>query len=100
MRKPYADHPDTSGELNFSENEMEDILRESLQRNDQLMVRVGDRTIETFLNAMDATGGEKVWLERRVRLEHGDGMLPDQKGEWKAQTYVIDSMTMSAPTPE
>lgn len=78
MRKPYADHPDTSGELNFSEKEMEDILRESLRRNDQLMVHVvGDRTIETFLNAMDATGGERVWLERRVRFEHGDGILPD-----------------------
>jgi predicted amidohydrolase YtcJ len=78
MRKPYADHPETSGELNFSEKEMEDILRESLQRNDQLMVHVvGDRTIETFLNAMDATGGEKVWAQRRVRFEHGDGILPD-----------------------
>jgi predicted amidohydrolase YtcJ len=78
MRKPYADHPGTSGELNFSEKEMEDILRESLQRNDQLMVHVvGDRTVETFLNAMDATGGEKVWGQRRVRFEHGDGIMPD-----------------------
>ncbi len=78
MRKPYADHPDTSGELNFSEKEMEDILRESLQRNDQLMVHVvGDRTVETFLKAMDATGGEKVWALPRVRFEHGDGIMPD-----------------------
>jgi hypothetical protein len=37
----------------------------------------GDRTAETFLNAMDATGGEKVWSKRRVRMEHGDGLLPD-----------------------
>ena len=78
MRKPYADHPDTSGELNFSEKEIEDILRESLQRNDQLMVHVvGDRTVETFLNAMDATGGERVWAQRRLRFEHGDGIMPD-----------------------
>ena len=54
------------------------MLRESLQSGDQLMVHVaGDRTAETFLNAMDATGGEKVWSQRRVRLEHGDGLLPD-----------------------
>jgi predicted amidohydrolase YtcJ len=78
MRKPYADRPDTSGELNFSEKEMEDILRESLKRGDQLMVHVvGDRTVETFLQAMDATGGEKVWARRRVRFEHGDGIMPD-----------------------
>jgi predicted amidohydrolase YtcJ len=78
MRQPYADRPSTSGELNFSEKEMENMLRESLQRNDQLMVHVvGDRTVETFLNAMEATGGEKVWAQRRVRLEHGDGLMPD-----------------------
>jgi predicted amidohydrolase YtcJ len=78
MRKPYADRPSTSGELNFSEKEMEDILRESLQRDDQLMVHVvGDRTVEAFLNAMDATGGRAVWGKRRVRMEHGDGILPD-----------------------
>jgi predicted amidohydrolase YtcJ len=78
MRKPYADRPSTSGDLNFSEKEMEDMLRESLQSNDQLMVHVvGDRTVETFLNAMDATGGEKMWAKKRVRLEHGDGLMPD-----------------------
>jgi predicted amidohydrolase YtcJ len=78
MRKPYADRPDTSGELNFSEKEMEDMLHESLQRNDQLMVHVvGDRTVETFLKAMEATGGAKVWGQRRVRFEHGDGIMPD-----------------------
>jgi hypothetical protein len=78
VRKPYADRPGTSGELNFSEKEMEDMLRESLQSNEQLMVHmVGDRTVEAFLNAMDATGGGKVWSQRRVRIEHGDGIMPD-----------------------
>jgi predicted amidohydrolase YtcJ len=78
MRKAYADRPSTSGELDFSEKEMEEMLRESLQRDDQLMVHaVGDRTVETFLNAMDATGGRTVWSKRRVRIEHGDGILPD-----------------------
>jgi len=78
MRKPYTDRPTTSGELDFSQQEMEAMLRESLQSNDQLMVHVvGDRTVETFLNAMDATGGEKVWAKRRVRFEHGDGVMPD-----------------------
>ena len=78
LRKPYADRPDYSGELNFSEKEMEDMLRESLRRDDQLMVHIaGDRTTETFLSAMEATGGKEVWAKRRVRIEHGDGVLPD-----------------------
>jgi predicted amidohydrolase YtcJ len=78
MRKPYADRPDASGELNFSQKEMEDMLRESLQRDDQLLVHVvGDRTVETFLKAMDATGGKAVWSKRRVRMEHGDGIPQD-----------------------
>jgi predicted amidohydrolase YtcJ len=78
MREPYSDRPSTRGELNFSQHEMEEMLRESLRNDDQLMVHVaGDRTAETFLNAMDATGGEKVWSQRRVRFEHGDGLLPD-----------------------
>lgn len=78
MREPYSDRPNTSGELSFSQHEMEQMLRESLQNGEQLMVHVaGDRTAEAFLNAMEATGGAKVWSQRRVRLEHGDGLLPD-----------------------
>lgn len=78
MREAYSDRPNARGELNFSQSEMEAMLRESLRNDDQLMVHVaGDRTAETFLNAMDATGGEKVWSQRRVRMEHGDGLLPD-----------------------
>ena len=54
------------------------MLRESLQRDDQLLVHVvGDRTVETFLKAMDATGGKAVWSKRRVRMEHGDGIPQD-----------------------
>jgi predicted amidohydrolase YtcJ len=78
MRKPYADRPDSSGWLDFSEKEMEAMLRESLESGDQLLVHaVGDRTAETFLSAMEATGGKEVWSKRRVRIEHGDGIMPD-----------------------
>ena len=78
LRKPYSDHPDSSGWMNFSEKEMEAMLRESLQNDDQLLVHiVGDHTIETFLSAMEATGGQAVWSKRRVRIEHGDGLMPD-----------------------
>jgi len=78
LRKAYTDLPSTSGELDFPEKEMEAMLQESLQNGDQLMVHaVGDRATELFLNAMDATGGPKAWSNRRVRIEHGDGIMPD-----------------------
>lgn len=90
MRKPYANHRSTSGELDFSQSEMEDLLRDSLRRNDQLMVHVvGDRTVETFLHAMDATGGEKAWAQRRVRLEHADGLMPDLVPQAKRLGVVV-----------
>jgi hypothetical protein len=95
MRKPYTDRPNTSGELNFSEKEMEDILRDSLQRNDQLLVHVvGDRTVEAFLKAMDATGGRAVWSKRRVRMEHGDGILPDLA----ARVHELGIVVVQNPT--
>lgn len=78
MRKPYTDRPSSSGWMDFNEKEMEAMLRESLQNDDQLLVHiVGDRTTETFLDAMDKTGGKNVWFKRRVRIEHGDGIMPD-----------------------
>jgi predicted amidohydrolase YtcJ len=38
---------------------------------------VGDYTIEQFFEAMMVTGGPAVWSQRRVRLEHAEGLLPD-----------------------
>jgi len=90
LRKPYTDLPSTSGELDFPEREMEAMLRESLQNGDQLMVHaVGDRATEMFLNAMDATGGVKVWADRRVRIEHGDGIMPELIARVKRMGLIV-----------
>src|ERR1700688_1767676 len=59
---PYDDRPGTFGSMNFSESEMEQMLRESAQQNDQLIVHILKlHTIETFLDAMQETGGGEVW---------------------------------------
>jgi predicted amidohydrolase YtcJ len=90
MREPYSDNPSASGWMNFSEKEMEAMLRESLSNDDQLLVHaVGDRTTETFLHAMDATGGKAVWSGRRVRIEHGDGIMPDLVSHTKELDVVV-----------
>ena len=90
MRKPYADNSKSSGWLNFSEKEMETMLRESLENDDQLLAHiVGDRTTEAFLTAMEATGGKTVWEKRRVRIEHGDGVMPDLVSRTKDLGVVV-----------
>ena len=54
------------------------MLRESLRARQQIVAHIiGDRTTETFLEAMEATGGKAVWGQRRVRIEHGCGLAPD-----------------------
>jgi predicted amidohydrolase YtcJ len=90
LRNPYTDLPSTSGELDFPEKEMEAMLRESLHNDDQLMVHAtGDRATEMFLNAMDATGGPKVWAGKRVRIEHGDGIMPELIGRVKRMGLIV-----------
>jgi predicted amidohydrolase YtcJ len=90
MRKPYADNSKSSGWLNFNEKEMEAMLRESLENHDQLLAHiVGDRTTEAFLTAMEATGGKAVWGKRRVRIEHGDGVMPDLVSRTKDLGVVV-----------
>jgi len=78
LRQPYADDNSTSGGENFDQPQMEAMLREARHSGEQLLVHiVGDRGVSDFLNAMIATGGRAVWSERRVRIEHGEGILPD-----------------------
>jgi predicted amidohydrolase YtcJ len=90
MRKPYTDRPSSSGWLNFNEKEMEAMLRESLANDDPLLVHiVGDRTTETFLDAMEATGGKGVWAKRRIRIEHGDGIMPDLIARAKEMGVIV-----------
>jgi len=78
LRQPYSDDPGWSGTMNFPDAELRAILSEARARDTPLMVHaVGDRTIDAFLNAIDQDGGPAIWASRRVRIEHGDGILPD-----------------------
>jgi len=78
LRLPYADDPKTSGRVDYPEGEIGTILREALRQDQPLMMHaVGDRTAEVLFTEMDNAGGEKVWAKRRVRVEHGDGVVND-----------------------
>jgi predicted amidohydrolase YtcJ len=78
LRQPYADDPAWSGAINFSDSELRAIVEEARDSDTPLMVHaVGDRTTDSFLNALVQTGGSTTWARRRVRIEHGDGLMPD-----------------------
>jgi predicted amidohydrolase YtcJ len=78
MREPYADRPGERGRLNFSEAEIRKILEEAKASGEPLMLHcAGDETAAAVLRQMEATGGESVWGKRRVRIEHGDGLMED-----------------------
>ena len=64
--------------LALPQPEIAAILRETLASNDQLLVHVsGTQSVAAMLDAMEASGGEKVWSGKRLRFEHGDGVLAD-----------------------
>jgi hypothetical protein len=64
--------------LTFPPSEITAMLSESLRNDDQLMVHVsGSASTLAMLNALDASGGTAKWSSRRVRFEHGDGLLPE-----------------------
>lgn len=78
MSQPYAEDPGWSGTINFPDSEIRAILQEARKAGTPLMVHaIGDRTTKTFLNLMEQTGGTAVWNDRRVRIEHGNGITPD-----------------------
>jgi predicted amidohydrolase YtcJ len=86
----YLDDPGRSGATDFSGQEMRSILRDARLLGEQLMVHVvGSRTTADFVDAMDETGGPEVWAEERVRIEHADGMVPDQIPLVKKQGAVV-----------
>jgi predicted amidohydrolase YtcJ len=79
LRAPYADRRAWYGRINFPADTLRAILREALARNQQPMLHaVGDSAIGLSLAIMAALAPDSVWRRLRPRLEHGDGLAPDQ----------------------
>ena len=78
LRSDYRDRPGWRGQMYMPYGEMRAMLRESVARNDQLLVHaVGDATIEAFLCALESEADVTALTRRRVRIEHGYGLRPD-----------------------
>ncbi len=78
MRASYSGEARWSGPTIFSKSELGKILEEARSSGMQLMVHVaGDRSAESILSAMEEDGGSSTWGAKRLRMEHGDGLMPD-----------------------
>jgi predicted amidohydrolase YtcJ len=74
----------------FPPNVVEQMLRDALRHNYQLQVHVfGSRAAVEMLDALDRTGGARVWAKRRLRFEHGDGLTPDLIARAKALGVIV-----------
>jgi predicted amidohydrolase YtcJ len=78
LRTPYKDRPNWNGKLNFSEGEVVAMVKESLELEQPILLHcAGDKAAEAVLNALESYGNKVDWKKRRVRIEHGDGVIND-----------------------
>ena len=90
LRKPYSDRAGWYGRLNFPPDTVKAFLAEALAAKIQPMIHaVGDSAIGVVLSAMASLAPDSVWRELRPRIEHGDGLSPDQFAAAKAFGVVI-----------
>jgi predicted amidohydrolase YtcJ len=88
--QPPFDSLFTALPLEFPKAEYRAMLQESIKHNDQLLLHVsGNLSIETVLDAIDASGGKSVWDGRRLRFEHGDGIFADQFARIKQDGIIV-----------
>lgn len=81
LREPYADRPDWHGRPNYTPDELRAILAGALESGEQPAFHAaGDSTIALLLATMRDLAPDSAWRRLRVRVEHGDGLAPDQIG--------------------
>jgi predicted amidohydrolase YtcJ len=78
LRKPYHDLPGWRGKLNFPESDIAAMVKESLDFKQPLLVHcAGDMCAEAVFDALESYGSKVNWGAKRVRIEHGDGVIDD-----------------------
>ena len=101
MRPAYPDG--SHGRLNFSQREIESLLRESFARGDQPLLHVsGDATLAAVLDAMQAVGTAEQWRALRPRIEHGEGLTADlvERARGYGMVLVQNPSHFMLPPPE
>jgi predicted amidohydrolase YtcJ len=91
LRDDYADRPGWYGKLNFPERDIAAMLKESLELQQQLLLHaVGDKTADVVFDAMEIVNGGNVdWKSKRLRIEHGEGVIADLIPRARALGVVV-----------
>ena len=90
VRKPYADKPGYYGKINFNKAELKIFLQNGIDYKQQSLVHaVGDSAIQFLFNTMLEMQPAAFWKKRRVRIEHGDMLSPDQYATAKALGVIL-----------
>jgi predicted amidohydrolase YtcJ len=78
QREPYAGRPDWRGRSNHSDAQLREILQTALRRPEQMALHVvGSAETDRLFAMMESLAPAAAWKEKRVRVEHGDGILAD-----------------------
>lgn len=78
QRKDYADLQNYHGRLNFDISNLDSFILEGLNKNEQMLLHcVGDSTALEVMMSMKRVGDKINWPEKRLRIEHGDGIYGD-----------------------
>jgi len=90
VRTPYPGGGDQMGKLDFPPDELKVIMKEAFDSKEQTLLHVaGDRTAAAVFDAMRAVGPAEEWRKKRLRIEHGDGLLPDLIAQAKEFGVVV-----------
>ncbi len=94
--KPYPNRKDWYGRLNFPIDTIKQILKEALMSDRQLMMHiVGDSATNIVLGLMKEMANDNQWKQKRVRIEHGVGVVTE-----KAAKDIRDMGIIIVHTPQ
>ena len=99
MRRSYAGRPGWHGRLDFPMDTVRAMLAGALVPGAaQLHLHiVGDSATELVLSAMESLAPDSVWRAKRVRFEHGNGVVGAQVGRARRLGIVIAQPREGSP---
>jgi predicted amidohydrolase YtcJ len=100
-----AAYPGTSGNhgfRNFSDGDLRAFLKHCLDRKQQVMVHaVGNGAVRNLIKAMRSLHPDEFWRSKRVRIEHGEFSVVDEKdfADLRSLGMVIVQNPLHLSTP-
>lgn len=78
QREAYAGRPEWRGRSNHSDAQLREILQTALRRPEQMALHVvGSAETDRLFAMMESLAPAAAWRDKRVRIEHGDGIRSD-----------------------